>query len=138
MIKPIMKDPLFLSKKSEAATIEDLPIAMDLLDTLAAHRHECVGMAANMIGVHKRIIVFTDESDGQNKSMFNPVITAKSGEYEAEEGCLSLPGTRKTRRFNKITVEYFDLNFRKKTGKYTGFTAQIIQHEIDMTNGILI
>ena len=133
-----MKDPLFLSKKSEAATIEDLPIAMDLLDTLAAHRHECVGMAANMIGVHKRIIVFTDESDGQNKSMFNPVITAKSGEYEAEEGCLSLPGTRKTRRFNKITVEYLDLNFRKKTGKYTGFTAQIIQHEIDMTNGILI
>ena len=138
MIRPIMKDPLFLSKKSETANISDIPVAMDLLQTLGAHAHECVGMAANMIGVSKKIIVFTDETDGMNKIMFNPVIVFKSGEYEAEEGCLSLPGVRKTKRYNKITVEYQDMNFKKKTGRFSGFTAQIIQHEIDMTNGILI
>ncbi|MCQ2560959.1 MAG: peptide deformylase [Clostridia bacterium] len=138
MIRPIMKDPLFLSKKSETANISDMPVALDLLQTLGAHAHECVGMAANMIGVSKKIIVFTDEADGMNKIMFNPVIAFKSGEYEVEEGCLSLPGVRKTKRYNKITVEYQDMNFKKKTGKFSGFTAQIIQHEIDMTNGILI
>jgi len=138
MIRPIMKDPLFLSKKSEDASPADMPVAMDLLQTLAANQDRCVGMAANMIGVSKRIIVFTDEADGQNHIMFNPVITAKSGRYEAEEGCLSLPGERKAVRYKNITVEYQDMGFRKHAEKFSGFTAQIIQHEIDMTNGILI
>ena len=138
MIREIMKDPLFLSVRSTDATKADIPAAMDLLDTLNAHRHECVGMAANMIGVSKRIIVFVDELSGQPQLMLNPAITAKSKPYETEEGCLSLPGVRPATRYGKITVEYFDLSFRKHKGTYTGFTAQIIQHEIDMTNGILI
>ena len=95
-------------------------------------------MAANMIGVSKRIIIFYDEADGQSKVMFNPVIVKKSGEYDAEEGCLSLPGTRKTKRWKHITVEYQDMRFVKHRDSFEDFTAQIIQHEIDMTNGILI
>lgn len=138
MIKPIMKDPLFLAKKSSDATASDIPDALNLLETLSAHSDECVGMAANMIGVSKKIIVFWDEADGCNKLMFNPVITAKSGEYETEEGCLSLPGVRKTKRFKMITVQYQDMKFKSCKESYIGFTAQIIQHEIDMTNGILI
>ena len=102
------------------------------------HRHECVGMAANMIGVSRRIIVFVDEQSGQPQLMLNPVITTRSKPYDTEEGCLSLPGVRPAKRFGKISVEYFDMGFRKHKGTYTGFTAQIIQHEIDMTNGILI
>ncbi len=138
MIRPIMKDSLFLAKKSVDATKEDLPVAIDLMQTLAAHADECVGMAANMIGVSKRIIIFHDEADGMNKVMFNPVIVQKSGEYETEEGCLSLPGVRSTKRYKMITVEYQDMSFVKHKDIFTGFTAQIIQHEIDMTNGILI
>ena len=138
MIRPIMKDPLFLAKKSEKAVKEDLPIAFDLMQTLAAHADECVGMAANMIGFTKRIIIFTDEKSGQNRVMFNPVITSKEGEFETEEGCLSLPGVRKTKRYKRITVEYEDMSFKKCKEVFSGFTAQIIQHEVDMTNGILI
>ena len=138
MIKPIVKDPLFLSIKSTDAVKSDIPAAMDLLDTLNAHRHECVGMAANMIGVSRRIIVFVEEQSGQPQLMLNPVIVSKAKPYRTEEGCLSLPGTRPAERSEKIVVEYFDLGFRKHRGTYTGFTAQIIQHEIDMTNGILI
>jgi len=129
---------MFLSIKSTDAVKADLPVAMDLLDTLNAHRHECVGMAANMIGVSKRIIVFVDEQSGQPRLMLNPAIVSKSKPYDTEEVCLSLPGVRPTTRYEKIAVEYFDLSFRKHKGTYTGFTAQIIQHEIDMTNGILI
>ncbi len=138
MVREIMRDPLFLLVRSTDATKADIPVAMDLLDTLNAHRHECVGMAANMIGVSKRIIVFVDGSGGQPQLMLNAAITAKSKPYETEEGCLSLPGVRPATRYEKIVVEYFDLGFRKHKGTYTGFTAQIIQHEIDMTNGILI
>ena len=138
MVRDIMKDPMFLSIKSSDAVKADLPVAMDLLDTLNAHRHECVGMAANMIGVSKRIIVFVDERGDQPQLMLNPSIVSKSKPYETEEGCLSLPGVRPTTRYEKIAVEYYDLSFRKHKGTYTGFTAQIIQHEIDMTNGILI
>ncbi len=138
MVRDIMKDPVFLSIKSADATRADLPAAMDLLETLNAHRHECIGMAANMIGVSKRIIVYVDQQNGQAQLMLNPVITAKSKPYDTEEGCLSLPGVRPTTRYEKISVEYFDLSFRKHKGSFTGLTAQIIQHEIDMTNGILI
>lgn len=138
MVRPIMKDPIFLAKKSADASMEDLPVALDLIQTLAAHRDECVGMAANMIGVSKRIIIFSDEKSGQNRVMFNPVIVSKSGKYDAEEGCLSLPGTRSAVRFQSITVEYQDMTFAKRKETFTGFTAQVIQHEIDMTNGILI
>ena len=129
---------MFLSIKSTDAVKADLPVAMDLLDTLNAHRHECVGMAANMIGVNKRIIVFVDEQSEQPQLMLNPQIVSKSKPYNTEEGCLSLSGVRKATRYEKIVVEYFDLSFRKHKGTYIGFTAQIIQHEIDMTNGILI
>lgn len=138
MIRPIMKDPLFLSKKSADATEEDLPVALDLMQTLEAHADGCVGMAANMIGICKRVIIFRNETTGRNTVMFNPVIVSKSGEYEAEEGCLSLPGLRKTKRWQRITVDYRDLGFQKRRDSFEGFTAQIIQHEVDMTNGILI
>ena len=138
MVRDIVKDPLFLSIKSTDAGREDIKTAIDLLDTLNAHRHECVGMAANMIGVSKRIIVFVDEQSGQPQLMFNPVIVSKSQPYETEEGCLSLPGVRPATRYEKISVEYLDMGLRRHKGTYTGFTAQIIQHEIDMTNGILI
>ena len=136
MIRQIVHDPLFLAVKSDQATEADSPVVTDLLDTLRANLDRCVGMAANMIGVRKRIIVFC--SGPQQMIMINPQITAKSGEYEAEEGCLSLAGTRKTKRYRKITVRYQDQLFRQRTGTFEGFTAQIIQHEIDHCDGVLI
>ena len=136
MIKPITKDPIFLAQKSVPATILDLPVAQDLKDTLEAHREGCVGMAANMIGVSKRIIVFDDH--GSATVMFNPEIIKCSGAYEAEESCLSLSGVRKTRRWRQIKVRYQNERFETRLKTYTGFTAQIIQHEIDHCNGVLI
>ncbi len=121
---------------SEAATIEDAPVGQDLLDTLEAHAHECVGMAANMIGVLKRIIVFDD--NGTAKLMFNPEIVHASSEYSTEEGCLSLAGQRPCRRYRKIRVSYRDESFKTCQKSFSGFTAQIIQHEIDHCNGIII
>jgi len=131
-----MKDPIFLAQKSAPATVMDLPVAQDLRDTLAAHRDGCVGMAANMIGVAKRIIIFDD--NGSATVMFNPEIVKCSGPYEAEEGCLSLTGTRKAKRYRSIKVQYRNEKFETRLKTYTGFTAQIIQHEIDHCNGILI
>ncbi len=136
MVRNIVHDPLLLAQRSEPAAESDLPAAADLLDTLRAHLDGCVGMAANMIGLRKRIIVFCDGP--MLTVMFNPRITAKEGGYEAEEGCLSLAGVRKTRRWRRITVAYLDRRFRPRTGTYEGFTAQIIQHEIDHCDGILI
>ena len=136
MIKPIMKDPIFLAQKSAPATVPDLPVAQDLRDTLAAHRDGCVGMAANMIGVARRIIIFDDY--GSATVMFNPEIVKCSGAYETEEGCLSLSGTRKAKRFRSIKVKYQNERFETRLKTYTGFTAQIIQHEIDHCNGVLI
>ena len=136
MIRPVVHDPLFLAGLSRPATNEDLTVAVDLLDTLKANRNGCVGMAANMIGQKVRIIVF--DCNGKYMTMLNPEITDAYGEYEAEEGCLSLSGTRKTKRFNKITVKFQTLSFEEKTRSFQGFTAQIIQHEIDHCNGILI
>ncbi len=136
MIKPIVKDPIFLAQKSAPATVMDLPVARDLRDTLLAHRDGCVGMAANMIGTAKRIIVFDD--NGTASVMFNPEILQKSGPYEAEEGCLSLSGTRKTTRYRSIKVQYQNERFETRIRTYTGWTAQIIQHEIDHCCGVLI
>ena len=136
MIKPIMKDPIVLAQKSAQATVLDLPVAQDLRDTLAAHRDGCVGMAANMIGVAKRIIIFDD--NGSATVMFNPEIVKCSGPYEAEEGCLSLAGTRKVKRYRSIKVQYQNECFEMRLKTYTGFTAQIIQHEIDHLGGVLI
>lgn len=136
MIQPIMKDPLFLGVKSQPATAEDVQVGQDLLDTLAAHREGCVGMAANMIGVRKRIIAFDNE--GSDMVMFNPVILKSEGVYDTEEGCLSLPGIRKTKRFQKIKVQYQNAAFQTRIKTFTGWTAQIIQHEIDHCDGILI
>ena len=136
MIQPIMKDPLFLGVKSQPAGAEDVQVAQDLLDTLAAHRDGCVGMAANMIGVRKRIIVFDNE--GTDMVMFNPEILKGEGVYETEEGCLSLPGIRKTKRFHKIKVQYQNAAMQVRIKTFTGWTAQIIQHEIDHCEGILI
>jgi len=127
---------MFLAAKSEPATQADKQTAMDLLDTLTAHADGCVGMAANMIGVRKRIIAVSIGM--MNVAMFNPAIVQKSGEYEAEEGCLSLVGVRKAKRYERIVVEYQDMNMRKKKQTFTGWTAQIIQHEIDHCDGILI
>lgn len=136
MIKPIVKDILFLGQKSELATKEDIKIVDDLVDTLRANLRDCVGMAANMIGVKKRILVF---SVGEIiVPMINPVILKKENSYETEESCLSLKGFRKTTRYEKIEVEYFDKNFNKHKEIFTGFTAQIIQHEIDHFEGIII
>ncbi len=136
MIREIVKDPLFLARKSLPATALDLPVARDLRDTLAAHRAGCVGMAANMIGVLKRIIIF---ADGLGATvMLNPEITKKSDPYETEEGCLSLEGVRPTTRFQTIRVRYQDESMRTQTKQYTGFAAQVIQHEIDHCDGILI
>lgn len=136
MIRPIMKDVFFLSQKSEPATKADDQVVQDLLDTLKANEAGCVGMAANMIGVKKRIIVVN--VGFVNIPMLNPVITKKSGPYEAEEGCLSLIGVRKTTRYQEIEVEYFDRNWKKQKQKYTGWVAQIIQHECDHLEGIII
>jgi peptide deformylase len=131
-----MKEPIFLSQKSAPATREDLPVARDLLDTLSAHREGCVGMAANMIGVAKRIIAFDDE--GTYMVMFNPELVKGTGAYIAEEGCLSLPGTRQAKRYRSIKVQYQTEAFQTRFKTFHGWTAQIIQHEIDHCNGILI
>ena len=136
MIKEIMHDPIFLCQKSQPATIADLSVAKDLLDTLIANKDGCVGMAANMIGVKKKIITF--DNNGMYMTMLNPEIISKSGEYETEEGCLSLLGVRKTKRYQIITVKYQDLSMKSQTQTFMGWTAQIIQHEIDHCNGILI
>ena len=136
MIKPIMKDSIFLAQKSAPTTLLDLSVAQDLRDTLDAHRDGCVGMAANMIGVAKRIIIFDD--NGNATIMFNPEIIKCSGAYEAEEGCLSLSGTRKAKRYRSIKVRYQNERFETRLKTYTGFTAQIIQHEIDHLGGVLI
>ena len=137
MVRELMHDPLFLARKSEPAGADDLDTARDLMDTLLFHKDSCVGMAANMIGVTKRIIVF---QDGKTYiTMLNPVIVKAEGEYEAEEGCLSLlGGPRKCKRFHKIKVQYQTLAMQSRLKTYSGWTAQIIQHEIDHCNGILI
>ena len=136
MVRELIHDPILLARKSLAATAEDLPIAQDLLDTLTFHRESCVGMAANMIGIRKRIIVF--DNDGTDMVMFNPEIIKQEGMYETEEGCLSLPGVRKTKRYHKIKVQYQNADFQTRIKTFSGWTAQIIQHEIDHCNGILI
>lgn len=136
MIKPVVHDPIFLAQSSADATKEDLPIAQDLLDTLKANAHQCVGMAANMIGSLKNIIVVAYGK--RYLTMINPKIVRKSGEFATEEGCLSLPGIRPCTRYKNIQVEYLDEKFRKKNGRFSGWTAQIIQHEIDHCHGILI
>ena len=136
MIKPIVRDAFFLNQKSEKATRVDLPIAQDLEDTLKANRQGCVGMAANMIGYRKNIIIVA--TGLADMVMINPVITEKSEPYETEEGCLSLPGTRKTIRYNRITVKYEDKKFAEHTQNFSGYIAQIIQHECDHLAGILI
>ena len=137
MIKELMHVPIFLGGKSEVATIEDLQTAQDLLDTLTAHKDSCVGMAANMIGVKKRIIAFDNE--GNYMVMFNPDIIKKSGPYDTEESCLSLlGGPRKCKRFQSIKVQWQTEKFETRIKTFTGWTAQIIQHEIDHCNGVLI
>ena len=137
MVRELIHDPIFLAGKSEMATKEDLQVAQDLLDTLIANREACVGMAANMIGVRKRIIVF--DNKGTYMTMFNPEIIKKSGPYDTEEGCLSLlGGLRPCKRYKKITVKWQNEKFRLRTKTFTGWTAQIIQHEIDHCEGILI
>jgi len=136
MIKPIMKDVIFLGLKSEPATKNNLKIAEDLLDTLKANADSCVGMAANMIGVKKQIIAFNNF--GEYIVMFNPQIIKCSGAYETEEGCLSLTGTRKTKRYKSIKVQYLNDDFQIKIKTFTDWVAQIIQHEIDHCNGIVI
>ena len=136
VVREIMRDEAFLSQKAELATLEDLPVAQDLLDTLTAHKDGCVGMAANMIGVCKRIIVF--DNDGTYMVMLNPEVIKKSGPYEAEEGCLSLTGIRKAKRWQSIKVQYQNEQFQIRFKTFTGWTAQIIQHEIDHCEGVLI
>ena len=136
MIRDICKDEAFLAQKAEPAATDDLGTAQDLLDTLIAHKDGCVGMAANMIGVNKRIIAF--ENDGKYEVMFNHVIVKQSGAYEAEEGCLSLTGRRKVRRFRTVKVQWQNEKFQLRLKTFTGWTAEIIQHELDHCDGILI
>ena len=137
MEKELIHDPIFLAQKSESADESDRQTAQDLLDTITAHKNECVGMAANMIGVKKRVIVF--DEGGTFRIMFNPEIIVKSEPYNTVEGCLSLLGApRPTTRFKKIKVQYFNEEFKPRIKTFTGFTAQIIQHEIDHCNGVLI
>ena len=137
MIRELMHDPIFLSRRSEPATKDDLPVAQDLLDTLTAHKEGCVGMAANMIGVCKRIIVFDNE--GSYMTMFNPVILKSAGQYDTQEGCLSLlGGLRPCKRYQTIKVQWQTADFQTRIKTFTGWTAQIIQHEIDHCDGILI
>lgn len=136
MVREIVRDPMFLQRKSVDASMADMPVAIDLLDTLKANFEGCVGMAANMIGVSKRIIAVSD--NGKYILMFNPEIIKGYGEYETEEGCLSLDGERKTKRFKTIKLKYTTDKFKTTTRAFTDFTAQIIQHEIDHCNGILI
>ena len=137
MVKELMHDPDFLAQKSEKATADDMQIAKDLLETLIAHQDGCVGMAANMIGQLKRIIAF--DNDGEYMVMFNPEIIKKSEPYQTEEGCLSLlGGPRKTKRYNSIKVQYQNESFQVRIKTFKGFSAQIIQHEVDHCDGILI
>lgn len=136
MVKPIMRDLFFLRQRAEKATEADRQTAIDLLDTLKAHEDGCVGMAANMIGVNKAIIAVN--MGFMNVAMFNPKIVKRNGKYETEEGCLSLEGVRKCVRYQEIEVEYEDINFKRQRQKYSGWTAQIIQHECDHLNGIII
>ena len=137
MVRELIHDPIFLAQPSAPAGKEDLDVAQDLLDTLLAHKDSCVGMAANMIGVTKRIIVFDNE--GTPMLMLNPVIVKAAEPYDTEEGCLSLlGGPRKTKRFRKIKVEFQNTDLQKRVKTFTGWTAQIIQHEVDHCNGILI
>ena len=136
MVREICKDEAFLAQKAEPATADDLVVAQDLLDTLVAHKDGCVGMAANMIGVNKRIIAFDNE--GEYTVMFNPVIVKQSGAYEAEEGCLSLTGTRKTKRFRTIKVQWQNEKFQTRIKTFTGWTAEISQHESDHCEGMII
>lgn len=137
MVRELIHDPIFLAQKSDLATKADLQTARDLLDTLSAHRETCVGMAANMIGVSRRIIAFDNE--GRYMVMLNPEIIKRAGAYETEESCLSLPGgPRKTKRYEKIKVQYQTLDFQTRLRTFTGWTAQIIQHEIDHCAGVLI
>lgn len=136
MICEICKDEFLLRLPSREATAEDMDIARNLLDTLEAHSDGCVGMAANMIGVSKRIIAF--DCEGTYMVMFNPVILKKEGAYQTEEGCLSLSGTRQTERFQSVKVQWQNEKFQTRVKTFTGWTAQIIQHEIDHCNGILI
>ena len=136
MVKPIMRALFFLRQRAEKATEADRQTAIDLLDTLKAHEDGCVGMAANMIGVNKAIIAVN--MGFMNVAMFNPKIVKRNGKYETEEGCLSLDGVRKCVRYQEIEVEYEDINFKRQRQKYSGWTAQIIQHECDHLNGIII
>ena len=136
MVRTIVKDIFFLGQKSEPATKSDISVGKDLQDTLEVNRAGCVGMAANMIGVKKNIIVVA--VGPFQFAMINPKITKKSGVFETEEGCLSLDGVRPCKRYKEIEVDYLDQDFKKQHGKYSGWTAQIIQHEIDHCNGIVI
>ena len=136
MIREICRDETFLAQKAAPATADDLATAQDLLDTLTAHKDGCVGMAANMIGVRRRIIAF--DNGGEYMLMLNPVIVKRSGAYEAEEGCLSLQGQRKTKRHRTIKVQWQDRTMQTHVKNFTGWTAQIIQHEIDHCEGVLI
>ena len=136
MVRAVVRDTFFLSQKSEPAGRDDDEVVKDLLDTLQANRERCVGMAANMIGVKKRIIVVSTR--GVDMAMLNPVIIKKSMPYETEEGCLSLEGSRKTTRFETIEVEYRDRSYKRCRQRFKGWTAQIIQHEIDHCDGIVI
>ena len=136
MIRPIMRDVFFLSQPSEAAVKDDMPIAVDLLDTLRAHEAECLGLAANMIGVRKRIIAVS--MGPVNVAMLNPVLVSKSGPYQTEEGCLSIDGIRPVTRWQDIEITFYTLDFKPVRMKYSGLTAQIIHHELDHLEGILI
>ena len=136
MIKPIVKDVFFLGQKSEPATKRDISVGQDLMDTLRANQDHCVGMAANMIGVKKKIIIVN--MGIMNFVMYNPTIVKKDTSYETEEGCLSLTGVRKTTRYQNIDVEYYDSSWKKHRQSYSGWTAQIIQHECDHLAGIII
>ena len=136
MIKPVVRDVFFLGQNSEEATMQDLSVGQDLQDTLKANQERCVGMAANMIGVKKRIIIVN--MGFLNVVMYNPVIMKKDTPFETEEGCLSLEGVRKTTRYQNIEVEYLDSSWKKHRQQYSGWTAQIIQHEVDHLNGIII
>lgn len=136
MVRNIVRDPLSLAQPSVPATQADLPVVVDLMDTLSANAEHCVGMAANMIGVNKRILVFS--AGPFNVAMINPVMLKKQEPYETEEGCLSLPGVRKTTRYRVIEVEYLDQQFKKRRQTFRDFTAQIIQHEMDHFEGKLI
>ncbi len=138
MIREIVKDPIFLARRSRDAAAEDLPVALDLLDTLEAHKQSCVGMAANMIGQAMRIIAFYYEEEDRYMVMLNPEILKRSDRYDTEEGCLSLEGLRKTQRWRSIKVRYQNERLQTRVKTFTGWTAQIIQHEIDHCSGILI